>query len=397
MRKGTTVKLALMLVAVLAFAACGGSGGGGGGGNGPGEVQYIALVNAQAADVVIGQPDFTSGDQNQGGSASKYTLNNPWGNPAVVGNYLYLPDHSNNRVLGFNSIPAINNAPADFVLGQPNFTTAIPGISQSLVDAPENVVSDGGKFFVTDADNSRILVYNSLPTTTGALPDVVVGQADFDTESNTCDASTIYTPESVYAVAGKLIVPDRSHNRVLIWNTVPTTNGAPADIVLGQTNFTSCSSNRGGAVAQNSLNGPQGVWSDGKKLIVADSDNYRVLIWNTFPTVSDTPPDVVAGQADFASDAAAVTADRFEWPVDLSSNGKQLFVADCGNRVMVWNTIPAINNSPADVVLGQPDFTTSTPGTTASIMTCPGGLLAHGNRLIVGEWNNNRYLIFNGQ
>ena len=40
-------------------------------------------------------------------------------------------------------------------------------------------------------------------------------------------------------------------------------------------------------------------------------------------------------------------------------NGK-LFVADTGNnRVMIWNSIPSKNNQPADLVLGQPNFTTS--------------------------------------
>ena len=37
-----------------------------------------------------------------------------------------------------------------------------------------------------------------------------------------------------------------------------------------------------------------------------------------------------------------------------------LFVADTqNNRVMVWNTLPTKNNQPADFVLGQPNFTTS--------------------------------------
>ena len=37
----------------------------------------------------------------------------------------------------------------------------------------------------------------------------------------------------------KLLVCDKDNNRVLIWNTVPTTNGQPADVVVGQTDFTS--------------------------------------------------------------------------------------------------------------------------------------------------------------
>ncbi len=398
MKKELTVSLVVMLAVALAFVACGDGGGGGGGGGGGDGVRTVALVNGQAADVVIGQPDMYSGDINQGGSVSEHTIYWPWGNPAVVGSRLYVPDFGNNRVLGFNSIPAINNAPADFVLGQPDFTSTASGLSQSHLYSPENVFSDNGKLFLVDASNSRVLVWNTIPTITNTPPDVVVGQPDFDTEAGTCDDSTLASVEGAYAVSGKLIVSDRSHHRVLIWNTVPTTNGTPADVVLGQVDFTGCDVNRGGSVSQNSMNSPQGAWSDGKKLIIADSNNYRVLIWNTFPMISNTPPDVVVGQADFTSTANDITQDRFSWPVDLSSNGKQLFVADASNnRVMVWNTIPAINNAPADLVLGQADFTSNTGGIGPDIMNSPGGVLVHGNQVFVGEWDNNRYLIFNGQ
>ena len=42
------------------------------------------------------------------------------------------------------------------------------------------------------------------------------------------------------------------------------------------------------------------------------------------------------------------------WPPTASS----VVVADTNhNRVLIWNRIPTINNQPADVVVGQPDFT----------------------------------------
>ena len=40
---------------------------------------------------------------------------------------------------------------------------------------------DGGRLFVADTQNSRVLIYNSIPASSGATPDVVVGQPDFDT------------------------------------------------------------------------------------------------------------------------------------------------------------------------------------------------------------------------
>ena len=56
---------------------------------------------------------------------------------------------------------------------------------------------------------------------------------------------------------------DAGNHSVLIWNTPPTVNGAPADLVLGQAAFNGSTSNRGGAPAADTLNNPFGVWTDG--------------------------------------------------------------------------------------------------------------------------------------
>ncbi len=49
------------------------------------------------------------------------------------------------------------------------------------------------------------------------------------------------------------------------------------------------------------MRGPQGVWIQGSKLFVADTQNNRVLIWNTIPTQNNQPADVVLGQPDFTT------------------------------------------------------------------------------------------------
>ena len=49
------------------------------------------------------------------------------------------------------------------------------------------------------------------------------------------------------------------------------------------------------------MRGPQGVWIANNKLYVADTQNYRVLIWNSFPTTNNQAPDVVLGQPDFTT------------------------------------------------------------------------------------------------
>jgi len=45
-------------------------------------------------------------------------------------------------------------------------------------------------------------------------------------------------PQGVWIQNGKLYVADTQNNRVLIYNSIPTANGAAADVVLGAPNFT---------------------------------------------------------------------------------------------------------------------------------------------------------------
>ncbi len=111
----------------------------------------------------------------------------------------------------------------------------------------------------------------------------------------------------------------------MIWNKIPTTNGANADVVVGQPDFTSNSA----ATTQTGMGEPEGLWSDGTKLVVADFDNNRVLIWNSFPTSNGAPADVVVGQPDFTSADTPDTPDAqsLRQPGGVASDGTRLFVA----------------------------------------------------------------------
>jgi DNA-binding beta-propeller fold protein YncE len=114
-------------------------------------------------------------------------------------------------------------------------------------------------------------------------------------------------PDAVVTPDGKLLVADSGHNRVLVWNQIPLTSGQPADLVLGQPDFTSCDANapmsQGGAslVSNRSLAAPVGLWTDGTRLVVIDAGNHRALIWNSFPRSNFQPADLVLGQPDFTT------------------------------------------------------------------------------------------------
>ncbi len=366
---------------------------------------FLAFDNAQAANLVIGQASLDGG----GEADPSKLIGNPNGNPLVHQGRLYLPDSGFVRVMAYNSFPTVNGAAADFVLGQASFTApnCSPLFSDSCLGDPHSLTANGNQLLVTGYGSNRVLIFNPAPTTSGAAAQVVVGQVDLTSIDAACSATGLNTPESSFVVDGKLIVADGGNHRVLIWNTVPTANNTPADLVLGQGGFTSCAANdddqnasSDAASSARTLRAPSDVWSDGKRLFVADTENHRVLIWDTFPTSNFTPATTVLGQADFASSSSGTAAGRLFNPYFLTSNGNQLFVADLDNhRVMVWNTIPATNGALADRVIGQANFTAGTmnagqPGVNAQGLNFPAGLALHNNRLIVADSENSRYVSY---
>ena len=349
--------------------------------------------------------------------------------------------------------------PADFftgqaarlVIGQETFT------AQGDTPNPNTLGGVGGVAFannilvVADANrvgagpmNHRVLIYRNVASDI-ALPvnaeipqipgkicpacrgtaAVVLGQATFtanDLKLIPTNAS-LRQPNAVATDGVRLLVSDTDNNRILIWNSIPAQNNQPADLVLGQENFTT--SRVVNPPTASSLRGPQGVWIQGNRVMVADTSNNRVLIWNNFPTRNNQAADVVLGAPDFTTRVEldlAVTridakADNLLNPVSVTSDGQRLFVADLGfNRVMIWNTIPTSNTRPADLVLGQPDLTSSVANNSPKLCKATGKddkgadlfpllcgatiefprfVLSDGKKLFVADGGNDRVLVYN--
>ncbi len=172
-------------------------------------------------------------------------------------------------------------------------------------------------------------------------------------------------PRGVFVAKNMLFVSDTARNRVFIWKIVPTTEFQEPDIILGQSEVDEIGRNAGGEVNESTLLYPSGIWSDGNKLVVADAWNHRVLIWHTLPTKNAQPADVVLGQKDFNSNLpnGAIgndpTSQTLNWPYGVFSDGKSLWIADTGNRrVLFYNKIPTKNCTKADKVIGKPNFNT---------------------------------------
>jgi len=241
------------------------------------------------ADVVIGQPDMnSSGCSNPSStSASASSLCSPYGVAADSADNVYVADMANNRVVGY-STPMTTDAIADLVIGQPNFTSKNSGAGATGLNQPNDVAIDAaGNVYVADFQNNRVIEYNS-PMTTDSVGDRVFGQPTLTSNTRNnggISANSLYNPTGVATDdSGNVYIADRSNRRVLEYNT-PLTTDTTADRVFGQgpvgNEFTGLYCNKGG-VSATSLCFPTDVAVDSlQTLYVVDFGNNRVLVYDT--------------------------------------------------------------------------------------------------------------------
>ena len=405
------------------------------------------FTTGQAARLVIGQPNYTEQDP----ISTQDTMGSP-GGVAYANNTLFVVDSNrlgatpnNNRILIYRNvssfIPGIYDVPPqgtrcpacvgvpDVVLGQKDFVTAegVRTPTQDNVRNPVAVASTGTMVAVADTDNNRILVWRSIPTTNMAPADIVLGQKDFTSSKPDLTASAMRGPQGVwFDPQGGLWVADTGNNRVLYFG-VPSQNGQEAKLVLGQPNFTTnpigISATLPVSTRFNMLS-PVSVTTDGTRLFVADLGFSRVLIWNSIPNSNGQQADVVIGQKDFTIGTSNSSSDlcdsngtdtdgnatypprcsrTLSFPRFALSDGKRLFVADGGNdRILMYFPIPRLDGASADVVLGQPSMELNQASDSANPLgvsasdafRTPTSLAFDGTNLYAADVFNRRVLVY---
>ena len=175
-------------------------------------------------------------------------------------------------------------------------------------------------------------------------------------------------------------------------------NDTTADRVLGQPDFTHGSPNFPDAIG---LAGPQGVAVDTSvtpnRVYVADTANNRVLGYSNIAMLTNgSPANLVIGQPDFNStNVTPVNASSLNSPIGIAVDAAgNLYVADMGNlRVLEYDS-PFTTDTVADRVFGQPDFLKHNVCTLGASGLClPQGVaLDLSGHLYVADTGNNRVL-----
>lgn len=317
------------------------------------------IVGDNWADVVLGQPDFSSLAPNEVTGARIFNGGGVIVDRSVRPNRLYVYDGGNSRVLGFSHLgvcrggakdgaPCTTNSDcpgascaiqegrtADLVLGQPDMTHSAcngdsnfqnyphraPASATTLCSMPEDQISplEGGSFanmavdavgnlYVPDFDNHRILLF-IRPFETDAVADAVWGQPDFS--SNLCNEGRgVWQPD--------------------------------ADSLCLRSPFNE------GFVGGVGLDGANNLW-------VADNQNNRVL---RFPYDPQTglparTADLVLGQPNFTSASHGASLEEMYAPaaVRVDAHGS-VYVADSlNNRVLIFDP-PLTSGMAASRLLG---------------------------------------------
>jgi len=203
---------------------------------------------------------------------------------------------------------------------------------------------------------------------------------------------------------GRLFVADTGNRRVLVWNSIPQHNGAPADLVLGQVDVTTRDDNASGAGAAVGMRWPHCVAVKDGRILVADAGNNRIMVWNAMPNSDGAPCSLVLGQGGFDgldhNRAGFHPGERaLNMPYGLAIWDNMLFCSDTANSRLVGYALSNLEmDAAATGLAGQPGFADKGDNrwrfAARDSLCWPFGLAASGSMLAIADTGNNRLLLW---
>lgn len=414
------------------------------------------IGNTPAADLVLGQPDFSGKDPLVAGTVPTPPLQQRktgMFQPAAItfdaAGRLFVADVYS-RVLVYEP-PFRNGKDASRVAGvvapitQGQPSRPIP--NQWLIGQSSGIFTVNNNLFVVDGSLNRILRFDPYDTWAAesteqpspaakavfGQPDLLSPQIDIATRQplpqKEASASTYLSPTSAVVAGSDLYLADTGNHRVLVI-PVPGT-GTPvlgsATNVYGQAAFNLNAVNlvegrelytfagqifTAGNTALYSPSGGVAVdqRSDPPRLYISDTYNHRILAFKDARKVKPGDfADYVIGQVDLShTQLNAPTNDRNQptdsglfVPVGIAVDaGGSVWVADSGNgRVLRFPkpdfNVPQKSIPHANLILGQSSYNLSTLVATRTTMASPVGItFSVDGHLLVSDRSLNRVLLF---
>lgn len=385
----------------------------------------VALLPATPGDTIadreLGQADFSHSTSKSFVRKKSLFLDSSCGgcgdgeSVAVdqAGGHVYVADHDNNRVLGWNSVSTFTNGQdADIVIGPaPNNLTSPPGPGDFFTggggcfDYPNGFCGPTG--VAVDPTSGDLFIADARSLTKVNAPFSLVGPVIAMSVSNSTNYfdGTFVDWDVASDSHGNVYVADRDQNEVVEYNAGSTT----ANLVFGQSTSAGGACNKGNAAPDaTTVCAPLAVAVDSDdNLWVADTNNNRVLEYlqplctsSCAAGAGDTTADLVVGQADFTHNSSGTTSTTLNQPkgVTLDINGN-LYVGDYNNSRVTEYDAPLSTGDAAHMAIGQPNLTSSLCNQGGSVgagtLCNPSGLSTDSSgNLYVVDTNNNRVLAF---
>lgn len=379
-------------------------------------VQAQIRTGAAATDLIgqydqtqFPEPAITFAKDGENDSANRLGMKDPVGSAVdSVNHRLFVVDTGSNRVLVYtldSQNRPVSRFPAN-VLGQPDFASSAAGGGATGLSSPERVAYSPTRnlLFVTDFNNSRVVVYDVSSIQDGQSAAAVLGQPNLTTTTAAVTSSGMGYPRGVALddAGGRLFVAMELGNRVLVFDINVISNGESATHVLGRADFTSSTVNP--VPNDRNFYSPNGMAYDAThgRLFVADSVFRRVLVFDVNTINNNENATQVIGQNLFTTDLTDASASGCGSPTDAVYDGTsdRLFVVDnLYNRVQVYlNADPGsiVSGMAASATFGQTTTSGGTFGTTQTQLDGPIGLALTANSatLYVVDSGNNRVMVF---
>lgn len=310
---------------------------------------------------------------------------------AMASGRVYIALSNGNKIVGYNTMPTHASQLPDFAIGAPDITTN--SLDSHFIISNPVVASNGNALFASSDFDRRLYVWRQLPNESNAPPDWVYPLPGAPWDNALWGNSLILAGQhniigwtTTLPVAGQpadwlvegslggvsfqdikgvalddryFYLADQPANAIYVWEGLPIQGEAPVftlnveapgrlasdgqylTMVLGGgsgVGILAVADLAAGAVPAgirnqagqpHLFNLPGEAMTVNGRLLVADTGNNRVLIWNELAdALAYQPADIVLGAADLQDRTAEIGADKLFWPASLAFDGSYLWVGE---------------------------------------------------------------------
>jgi hypothetical protein len=261
------------------------------------------------------------------------------------------------------------------VAGYAGYTGTVDGVGTAArFDYPYGITTDGTNLYVADANNHTIrqIIVSTGTVTTFAGTASASGSTD-----GTGTAARFKHPEGISSDGTNLYVADTGNNtiRQIVISTKVVTTLAGVAGAVGTADGT-------GTAAR--FNYPTGITMHGGYVYVADTDSHTIRKI----VISSGVVTTLAGTAGTAGSADGTGSDaQFNYPYGIATDGTYVYVADANN-----NTIRkvVITSGIVTTLTGAAGSIGSSDGTgTTALFNYPVGLTMDDSNIYIADTGNN--------